>query len=178
MGGLITGLLGGGGGAVLDGVSKVIDSIKGKNPGDALALQTLAANYQAEFLAAQTDLAKAKLADNEQLNATAGQNIRADAQSQDKFTQRARPLFMYIVEAILAFNYIGIPLGKVAARMFAGAAAGAGLDPIVLPTNLLTLFGFCVCGYVGARSIDKALELPGDSSVNILGASFKNNSPN
>ena len=35
------------------------------------------------------------------LNDIAGQNIRADAQSEDKFTERARPLFMYIIEAIV-----------------------------------------------------------------------------
>src|SRR5690349_11377350 len=46
------------------------------------------------------------------LNDIAGQNIRADAQNGDKFTSRARPMFMYIIEAILAANYILIPVAK------------------------------------------------------------------
>lgn len=102
-----------------------------------------------------------------QLNTIAGQNIRADAQSDDKFTQRARPLFMYIVEFILAFNYIGVPV----AQMF-----GSKVQPINLPGDLLTLFGVCVTGYVFMRSAEKIAGLPGESTVNVLGAKFGNKS--
>jgi len=100
-----------------------------------------------------------------QLNNIAGQNIRADAQSGDKFTQRARPLFMYIIEAILGFNYIGIPLTQM---------WGVKVSPIELPADLLTLFGVCVTGYVFARSAEKTLSLPGESVINVLGAKLSN----
>lgn len=100
------------------------------------------------------------------LNDIAGQNIRADAQSEDKFTQRARPFFMYIVEAILAFNYMGLPIYE----MFTGKS----LAPIVLPGDLLTLFGVCVTGYVFSRTAEKVAGLPGDSQINILGMKIGN----
>lgn len=104
----------------------------------------------------------------EKLNATAGANIRADAESGDKFTARARPTFMYIVEAILFFNFIVVPLVQL--------VTGKVIQPFNLPGDLLTLFGVCVTGYVMSRSVDKALSLPGDSQVNILGAKISNKS--
>jgi hypothetical protein len=102
------------------------------------------------------------------LNETAGQNIRADAQSGDKFTERARPTFMYIVEAILAFNFIGVPIVQL--------ITGKAIAPFNLPADLLTLFGVCVTGYVMSRSVDKAVALPGDSNISILGAKISNKS--
>lgn len=95
-----------------------------------------------------------------QLNATAGQNIRADASSGDKYTSRARPTFMYVIIFILAFNYIGIPLAGI---------FGSHYQPIVLPGDLLTLFGVCVTGYVFNRTAEKISAIPGDSQVNVLG---------
>jgi hypothetical protein len=125
----------------------------------AQALQQLQAN-QLELVKMQDDL-------ETKLNDVAGQNIRADASSGDKFTQRARPLFMYMVEAILGFNYIGVPI----AQMF-----GSKVAPISLPADLLTLFGVCVTGYVFARTADKVSSLPGDSKVSILGMTIGNKS--
>lgn len=123
----------------------------------AAALQKLQDN-QIEVLRMQDELEM-------KLNETAGQNIRADAMSGDKFTERARPTFMYIVEFILGFNFIGIPI----AEMF-----GSKVAPLVLPADLLTLFGVCVTGYVFTRTVDKALSLPGDSQVNVLGVKLGN----
>lgn len=99
------------------------------------------------------------------LNAVAGQNIQAEARSGDKYTSRARPSFMYIVEAILGFNYIVIPLA---------ALFGSKLSPFPLPSDLLTLFGVCITGYVVSRSTDKALALPGDSQIKLPGISLSN----
>jgi hypothetical protein len=101
------------------------------------------------------------------LNDIAGQNIRADAQNGDKFTSRARPTFMYIVESILGFNYIIIPLAKL---------FGSHVDPIVLPSDLLTLFGVCVTGYAMSRTVEKVASLPGDSQINVLGMKIGNKS--
>jgi len=88
----------------------------------------------------------------------ASANIQAEAKSGDKFTSRARPMFMYIVEAILAFNYIGIPIAKL---------LGSTVSPIELPSNLLALFGVCITGYTVFRSLDKFMGLPGDSQVQL-----------
>lgn len=100
------------------------------------------------------------------LNDIAGQNIRSDSSSGDKFTERARPTFMYIVEFILGFNYVIVPIVQM--------ATGKSLSPFTLPPDLLTLFGVCVTGYVMSRSVDKALSLPGESQVNILGLKASN----
>ncbi len=95
-----------------------------------------------------------------QLNAIAAKTIQTEESSGDKFTQRARPAFMYVIIAVLAFNYIGLPLAQI---------FGSKVLPIELPADLLTLFGVTICGYVTARSVDKALALPGESQVNLLG---------
>lgn len=101
------------------------------------------------------------------LNDIAGQNIRAEASSQDKFTERARPSFLYVVISVFAFNYIGIPF----AQLF-----GSKVQPIVLPGDLLTLFGVCITGYVFSRSAEKVASLPGDSQINVLGVKIGNKS--
>ena len=101
------------------------------------------------------------------LNEIAGQNIRADAASGDKFTSRARPSFLYVIIAVLAFNYIGLPLAQI---------FGSHVPPIVLPADLLALFGICMTGYSYLRSADKALALPGDTSINVLGLFKASNS--
>jgi hypothetical protein len=71
----------------------------------------------------------------------ASANIRAEAATGDKYTSRSRPTFLYVIEIILGWNYIAVPL-------FHGA-------PIPLPSELLELFGFCMLGYTGARTWEK-----------------------
>jgi hypothetical protein len=144
MASVVTNLLAGGGGALLTGVSQVIDSIKGKNPGDALALQTLTQQYQTEFLAAQTDLAKSQMAEDEQLNATAGANIQADDKG-DWFTRDARPAVIWVGLLILFVNYGCLSI--IPPRF--------GYKPTVFPDLFWQVWGICVTGYVCARSADK-----------------------
>jgi hypothetical protein len=102
-----------------------------------------------------------------QLNSIAGSNIKADDASGDKFTQRARPSFMYVIITILAFNYIGLPILQV---------FGSKVGPLQLPPDLLTLFGVCVTGYVFNRSAEKIAALPGDSQMSFLGVKVGNKS--
>ena len=147
-------------GPAFDGLAKVIDQFH-------MSPEEKAQAQQAITEAAQK--AKDSAQDYEvQLNTIAGQNIRADAESGDKFTQRARPWFMYIVELILAFNYIGVPAYQM--------VTGKVLTPVALPGDLLTLFGVCVTGYVFARSAEKVTSLPGDSQINVLGMKIGNKS--
>lgn len=101
------------------------------------------------------------------LNDIAGQNIRAEEQSGDKFTARARPSFMYVIIAVFAFNYIVLPFAEI---------FGSKVRPINLPTDLLTLFGVCVSGYAFSRTVEKIASLPGDSQVNVLGVKVGNKS--
>jgi hypothetical protein len=72
---------------------------------------------------------------------TASANIRAEMLTGDKFTVRARPSYIYVVEVILLGNFIVFPL--------------LGKEPIKFPTDLYYLFGVCITGYIGARSWDK-----------------------
>ncbi len=100
-----------------------------------------------------------------QLNAIAAKSIQTEEGSGDKFTQRARPSFMYVVIAVIGFNYIGIPFAQI---------FGSHVAPIVLPGDLLTLFGVCVTGYVVSRTAEKVAALPGDSQVSVLGMKVGN----
>lgn len=75
----------------------------------------------------------------------ASANIRAEAESGDKYTSRARPTFMYMVIALLFWNYAIVPL--------------FGKEPVNLPDALFYLFGFAVLGYTGARTFEKFAEL-------------------
>lgn len=143
----------------LDTVTKLIEEFH-LSPEDKLKAEQALRDAQDK---ARTDA----LEYDAKLNDIAGQNIRADAQSNDKYAARARPTFMYIVEAILGFNFIVIPLAKL---------FGSAIDPIVLPGDLLTLFGVCVTGYAMSRTVEKVAALPGDSQINILGMKIGNKS--
>lgn len=77
----------------------------------------------------------------------ASSNIRAEAGA-DGYTSRARPTFLYICNAILAWNYIAVPLFP-------------GKTPIDLPEPLFWLFGSVMLGYVGARTWEKVYKTEG-----------------
>lgn len=140
----------------LGGIKDIIGEFH-MSPEDKAKLEQAIADRQAA--------AEQRAADLEiKLNDIAGQNIRADAQSGDKYTERARPTFMYIVEFILGFNYIGLPFLHI---WFPTA------QTLVLPGDLLVLFGTCVTGYVMARTADKVSSMPGASTVSVLGGLIK-----
>ena len=112
------------------------------------------AQLQAQAAQADADL-EAKLAD------TAGQNIRAEETSGDKYTVRARPTVLYVVLGILVFNLVIVKILSYASnRTFA---------QIDLPDPLLWLFGSIILGYVGARSWDKFIQAPGESTLQLPG---------
>jgi Holin of 3TMs, for gene-transfer release len=138
-------------GQAFDGLTKIIGEFHMSPEEKAKAQQAIVdAQQKAQQAAVDYDV---------QLNTIAGQNIRADDATGDKFTQHARPWFMYIVELVLAFNYIVIPLVQ--------AVLGKPLAPMTLPADLLTLFGVCVTGYVFNRTAEKVASMPGDSQVRL-----------
>jgi len=81
--------------------------------------------------------------------------IIAEAQSPDPWTSRARPSFLYVVYVMLLWS---IPMGVLS--VFNPEAAvnftlGFKAWIEAIPSDVLTLFGVVMTGYVGARSWEK-----------------------
>jgi hypothetical protein len=81
--------------------------------------------------------------------------ILAEAKSDDPWTSRARPAFLYV---IYLFILAAIPMGVVFA--FAPETANRVADGVALwlaaiPEEMWTLFGIGYLGYAGARTVDK-----------------------
>jgi hypothetical protein len=82
--------------------------------------------------------------------------IIAEAQSQDPWTSRARPSFLYVMYALIL---AAIPMGVLHAynpELAVSIAAGLKAWLEALPEELWWLFGAGYLGYTGARTIDKA----------------------
>ena len=128
------------------GVGKLVKDVVGTfklSPEAKLEFEKALAENEFKLKQMDAEL-ESKLAD------TASANIRAETTSSDKFTSRARPMFMYTVNAILAWNYIVVPI--------------FGRNPVELPEALFWLFGSSILGYVGARSWEKVSGIKGGSS--------------
>lgn len=88
----------------------------------------------------------------------ASKNIRQEAMSQDKWTSRARPSFLYVVYIIIlsslpfALFFMYDPVN--AKEM----AEGFKYWLHAIPDAMWTLFGAGYLGYVGARSFDKKIK--------------------
>jgi hypothetical protein len=94
-----------------------------------------------------------------QLNAIAGQNIRAEESSNDKFTVRARPAVVWMGNLLILWNYGIVPV----------AGAHWHLSPARIPDAFWWTWGTVVTGYVFSRSAEKIAQLPGDSQINLGG---------
>ncbi len=82
--------------------------------------------------------------------------IVAEAQSNDPWTSRARPSFLYVMYALLLW---AIPMGLIAAarpEMAAAIAQGMNAYLSSIPEPLYALFGTGYLGYTAARSWGKA----------------------
>ncbi len=81
--------------------------------------------------------------------------IVAEAQSNDPWTSRARPSFLYVMYALLLW---AIPMGLIAAarpEMAAGIAGGMNAYLAGIPEPLYALFGTGYLGYTAARTWGK-----------------------
>lgn len=119
------------------GVGKLVKDIVGTfklSPEAKLEFEKALAENEFKLKQMDAEL-ESKLAD------TASANIRAETTSADKFTSRARPMFMYTVNLIIAWNYIVVPVFN--------------RKPVELPEALFWLFGSAILGYTGARSWEK-----------------------
>jgi len=81
--------------------------------------------------------------------------IRAEAQSADPWTSRARPSFMYVIYIMLL---AGLPMGIVSAvnpEVAANIATGFKSWLAAIPDSLYALFGAGYVGYAGFRTYEK-----------------------
>ena len=134
------------GGDLGDTFSKIVGTFK-LSPEKAAELESLKETHAADLAKLQLQIeAQAQDAITREVEA-ASANIRAEATNGDKFTSRARPLFLYVCNVILVWNFIVVPtMGRV---------------PIQFPDPLFWLFGSVMLGYVGARSWEKISAIKG-----------------
>ena len=76
------------------------------------------------------------------------QNITAETKSEDPYVRRARPTFLYVIIAAMAYSLIVAPT--------INACLHRGLAPMQIPNAYLELFGVAFLGYTGARTWDNA----------------------
>ena len=95
----------------------------------------------------------------------ATENIKAEAAQGSK----ARPLFMYLIECVLGFDLIIAPLWN-------SFNKSNPIATLPLPSNLLALFGVCICGYTVFDQVAKIMALPGSSSFSVPGFNLSNDS--
>lgn len=81
--------------------------------------------------------------------------IVAEAQSQDPWTSRARPTFLYLIYAVIAFCFLGGVLGLWWHDAVIHVADTINALLRAVPDQLWNLFGVGYLGYTGARSLDK-----------------------
>jgi hypothetical protein len=106
---------------------------------------------------AAAELALAQLAQDGKIKemATSMSAIIAEAQSEDPWTSRARPSFLYVMYVMILF---GIPMGilsafkpEVAAAIASGTKAWLG----AIPSEMWWLFGTGYLGYAVTREFGK-----------------------
>ena len=81
--------------------------------------------------------------------------ILAEAKSDDPWTSRARPSFLYVIYIMIL---AGIPMGILSVfqpEIAIGIAAGMQSWLAAIPESLWTVFGFGYLGYTGAREYGK-----------------------
>lgn len=119
------------------GVAKLVQTVVGTfklSPEAKAEMDKQLEEHKFELAKMDLDL-ESKLAD------IASQNIQAEEKSGDKYTSRARPTFLYMMDLILFCNFVLFPAIK--------------RPPIQFPDALFWLFGSVMLGYVGARSWEK-----------------------
>jgi hypothetical protein len=106
--------------------------------------------------AAKLELVKLQNTQELELLSTQLSAIVAEAGSQDPWTSRARPSFLYVMYALLLWS---IPMGLIAAaKPEMASAIGTGMTSYLngLPEPLYALFGTGYLGYTAARQWGKA----------------------
>lgn len=79
----------------------------------------------------------------------------AEAQSNDPYTSRARPSFLYVVYILMLFS---IPMGilhAVSPETAANVSTGATAWFSAIPESIIDMFTIVMMGYIGGRSFEK-----------------------
>ncbi len=137
------------GGTLLDSMKGLISQFH-MSPEDKAKLQAQLDAEKDTVIAAEHDY-------NVKLNDVAGQNIRAEAQSGDKFTERARPAVIWVGLLMFFWNYCIVPTFGIHWHVPA----------LPIPDTFSEIWGIVVTGYVFNRTVDKMMALPGDSQINL-----------
>lgn len=125
------------GGNIGELFSKVVGTFK-LSPEKAAELEALRETHAVELQKLQLELeSKAQDLMAREVEA-ASLNIRAEIQSDDKFTRRWRPLFGYICTVLIFWNFALVPIFKA--------------TPVEFPDALFQLFGAYLLMAVGART--------------------------
>lgn len=142
------------GGSLLGGIKDIIGSLKLDPKVKAEIEQHLDDNRQIIRLKELELQEKANEAISREVEQTS-MNIRAEAQSADKWTSRARPTFLYVMYTILLTS---IPFGIL--FVFRPNEAKLGAEGFkmwleAIPQELYWLFAAGYLGYTGARSVQE-----------------------
>jgi len=81
--------------------------------------------------------------------------ILAEAQSDDPYTSRARPTFLYVMYAAIGMCFLGSVIGIWYPTHVSLAANNLGTLLAAIPESLWWLFGAGYLGYTATRSFDK-----------------------
>lgn len=81
--------------------------------------------------------------------------IIAEANSNDKWTSRARPTFLYLIYCCIALCFIGAIVGIWFPVQVTTAASNLNSLLNAIPESLIWLFGAGYLGYTGGRSMEK-----------------------
>lgn len=152
--GVFSNLFGGGAaGGVVKTIADVVDRFV-ETPDEKRAAESIKAKMEMQKMVLQAEYERmlqeyeAKIAD------IAGQNIRAETQSEDAYVRRARPTFLYVMIGAIAFSVLICPLINLFLHK--------GLVPMEIPGAYLELFGISFLGYVGARTYEKTRSTKND----------------
>lgn len=81
--------------------------------------------------------------------------ILAEANSTDKWTSRARPMFLYVMYAVISLCFAGGIVGVFAPESVHRASENIKNLLDAIPEPLWTLFGMGYLGYTGSRTFEK-----------------------
>lgn len=127
MAALVTSLLSGG---LLNGVSTLINTIRGKSPEDAAKLAELAAKYQDDIIAADQQKAQMQADVN-----------KVEAANSNFFVAGWRPAVGWVCSIGLLTQFIVAPLATWASGLFGKTVTFPSLDMGTLLTLLLGMLG-------------------------------------
>lgn len=119
-----------------DGIDKIWP-----NPTDEAAAKVAIFKAQAEAAVVQLQAAQAVML--------------AEAQSNDPWTSRARPTFLYVMYGVIILCFIGAIIGIWYPLQVNQAATNINALFKAIPDPLYQLFGFGYAGYSITRSFDK-----------------------